>query len=41
MDRRRTPETVLGDIESIRTMERGRLCDMRTPAGHIYHNLQF
>lgn len=41
MDSRRTPETVLSDIASIRTMERGRLCDMRTPAGRVYHNLQF
>jgi hypothetical protein len=41
MDTRRTPETILDDIASIRTLERGRLCDMRTAAGRVYHNLQF
>ena len=41
MDTRRTPETILSDIASIRTLERGKLCNLRTVAGRVYHNLQF
>ena len=40
MDSRRTPETILSDIAALEKMERGRLCEMRTASGRVYHNLQ-
>jgi TusA-related sulfurtransferase len=41
MDELRLPETILEDIAAIRTMERGKLCEIRTASGCVYHNLQF
>jgi TusA-related sulfurtransferase len=41
MDSPRAPETVLEEIVAIATMERGRLCEIHTQTGQVYHNLQF
>lgn len=37
----RTPEDILRDIVAIRSMERGKLCEMRGKSGGKYYNLQF
>jgi hypothetical protein len=41
MDNPRLPETILAEIAAIRTMERGKLCEIHAPSGRVYHNLQF
>jgi hypothetical protein len=37
----RTPEDILRDMMAIPSMERGKLCEMRTKSGGRYYNLQF
>ena len=37
----RTPEEILRDIVAIRSMERGKLCEMHTKSRGTYYNLQF
>jgi len=37
----RTPDDILRDIMTIPSMERGKLCEMRTKSGGRYYNLQF
>jgi hypothetical protein len=41
MDTPRTPEAIFQEMGEIRTIERGRLCEMHHPSGRTYHNLQF
>jgi hypothetical protein len=41
MDKQRTPETILSEIAAIATMVRGKLSQMRSKSGRVYHNLQF
>lgn len=41
MDRVRTPQAILNDIAAIPTLERGKLCPMRSGGARQYYNLQF